>query len=97
MKKVTKEVLVDSATRLLFKMTDEQYAILLNEFSILIQQMELIGKIPDLDAVAPMTFPFEVISSALRDDVPSKPLTQTEALQNAGSKVAGQIKLPKVV
>lgn len=97
MKKVTKEVLVDAATRLLFKMTDEQYAILLSEFDILIKQMEFIGKIPNIDTVTPMTFPFEVSTSALREDIPSKPLTQNEALQNAGSKVAGQIKLPKVI
>jgi aspartyl/glutamyl-tRNA(Asn/Gln) amidotransferase C subunit len=97
MKKVTKDVLFDASTRLLFTMTDEQYTVLLDEFSILIQQMELIGQIPGVDDVTPMTFPFAALSHGLQPDEPVTPLTQEEVTRNAAHVVDGQIKLPKVV
>lgn len=97
MKKVTKAILQDAATRLMFTMSDEQLDVLLNEFDILIQQMELIGHLEGVDALSPMTFPFEVSVDGMREDVPTTPLSQTEALSNAPAKVAGQVKLPKVV
>lgn len=97
MKKVTKDVLKDASLRLMFAMTDEQYDLLLEEFKILIQQMELIGKIDGLDHVTPMTFPFEVTAEALADDIQTPPLTQIEALSNVKLHVEGQVKLPKVV
>jgi Asp-tRNA(Asn)/Glu-tRNA(Gln) amidotransferase C subunit len=59
--------------------------------------MELIGHLEGVDVLEPMTFPFDVTVDDLRPDEPTQPLTQTEALQNASSKIAGQIKLPKVV
>jgi aspartyl/glutamyl-tRNA(Asn/Gln) amidotransferase C subunit len=97
MKKVTKDVLKDASLRLMFAMTDEQYDLLLEEFKVLIQQMELIGKIDGLDDVTPMTFPFEVTTEALADDIQTLPLTQEEALSNVKLHVEGQVKLPKVV
>ena len=97
MKKVTRDVLKDASLRLMFTMTEEQYDVLLDEFSILIQQMELIGAIPGIDDVEPMTFPFDVTVSALREDVPTNPLSQEDVVKNAGSVLNGEIKLPKVV
>jgi aspartyl/glutamyl-tRNA(Asn/Gln) amidotransferase C subunit len=97
MKKVTKDVLKDASLRLMFAMTDEQYDLLLEEFKVLIQQMELIGKIDGLDDVTPMTFPFDVTTEALADDIQTPPLTQEEALSNVKLHVEGQVKLPKVV
>ena len=97
MKKVTRDVLKDASLRLMFTMTEEQYDVLLDEFSILIQQMELIGAIPGIDDVEPMTFPFDVTVSALREDVPTTHLSQEDVVKNAGSVLNGEIKLPKVV
>lgn len=97
MKKITKEVLTDAANRLLFTMSDEQYAALEDEFKILIKQMEKIGEISDLDRYEPMTFPFDCTTTFMREDVPEEPLPREVALKNAGSKQDEQIKLPKVV
>ena len=97
MKKVTKDVLVDASTRLMFTMTDDQYSVLLDEFSILIQQMNVIGMIPGVDELEPMTFPFLALSQALAEDEPSAPLSQQQVTANAAHVVEGQIKLPKVV
>ena len=44
-----------------------------------------------------MTFPFECETDFLREDEPTTPLTQEEALRNAKDVVEGQIRLPKVV
>lgn len=97
MKEINLEVLKDAANRLLFDMSEEEYQTLLEEFGTLTKQMETIGKIKGLDDYEPMTFPFDVTTSFLREDEPSEPLTKEEALKNAGSVEEGQIKLPKVV
>ncbi len=97
MKKITREVLTDAANRLLFTMSDEQYATLEDEFKTLIKQMNKIGEITDLDEYEPMTFPFDCETSFLREDEPIEPLSRDVALKNAGSKQDNQIKLPKVI
>jgi aspartyl/glutamyl-tRNA(Asn/Gln) amidotransferase C subunit len=97
MKTITMDVLKDAANRLLFDMSEEQYKTLYEEFGILTKQMEKIGEIKGLDDYPPMTFPFDCSTTYLREDVAEEPLTRDEALQNAGNKQDGQIKLPKVV
>ena len=97
MKKVTKEMLKECANRLFFDLTDDELAILEEEFKTTISQMELIGKISGIDDATPMTFPFEVTTDYLREDIPGEPLPIKEALKNANSVKDGQIKLPKVV
>lgn len=97
MKKITKEVLKEAANKLLFEMSEEQYDTLLEEFEIITKQMELISNIKGVDEAEPMTFPFDVKTTFLREDVPSKPLDRKEALKNAKDVKDGQIKLPKVV
>ena len=97
MKTVSLEVLKDAANRLMFDMSDQEYATLLNEFELLTKQMMNLGKIEGLEDVEPMTFPFACESDFLREDVAEEPLDREEALANAGSTFDGQIKLPKVV
>lgn len=97
MKTVDKNVLKEASSKLLFDMENAQYDTLLEEFSIIVKQMELISEIPGVDEAKPMTFPFEVKTSYLREDVASEPLNRDEALKNASNVVDGQIRLPKVV
>lgn len=97
MKKVTLEVLKESAHKLLFDMSDAEYKTLLEEFNVITEQMEIISTIKGVDQLEPMTFPFECSTSYLREDVPSIPLSQEDALKNAHDVVGGQIRLPKVV
>ena len=92
-----REVLKDAAIRLMFDMSDEQYETLEKEFEIIIKQMNLIGEIDGVDEVEPMTFPFNVTTDYLREDVAETPLTKEEVLANAKDVLDGQIKLPKVV
>ena len=97
MKEISLDVLKEASHRLLFDMSEEEYATLLAEFKILLSRMESIGKIDGLDAYEPMTFPFECSTSNLREDEPTTPLDRDEALSNSGSCYEHQIKLPKVV
>lgn len=97
MKAINKDVLKDAASRLMFDMSDEQYDTLEKEFDIMIKQMKLIGEIPGVDDVEPMTFPFDVATDYLREDEVEETLSKEEVLKNAKDVVDGQIKLPKVV
>ncbi len=97
MKTINKEVLKDTASRLMFDMKEEEYDTLLAEFDVIIKQMELIGQIKGVDEVEPMTFPFDVSNRFLREDIATSPLDKSEALKNAKDVVDNQIRLPKVV
>lgn len=97
MKPVTKEILKESANKLMFDLSDEQLDTLLKEFDVILKQMDLIGDIKGVDTAEPMTFPFEVTVDYLRDDVSENQITREEALKNSGDVVEGQIRLPKVV
>ena len=97
MKKVNKSVLKEAANKLMFDMSEEQYAVLLSEFDVLTQQMQVLGEIEGLDEVAPMTFPYEIYTTFLREDIPDESISKEDALRNAKDVVEGQIKLPKVV
>ena len=97
MVKYDKALLVKCANNLMFDMSDDQYDVLLNEFAVLTKQMELLGEIEGLEDVSPMTFPFEIYTDLLRDDVEEETLSKEDILRNAKDVVDGQIKLPKVV
>lgn len=81
----------------MFDMEDSQYNTLIDEFDVVLKQMDLISEIPGVDEVEPMTFPFDVTISYLREDESTNHLTTDEALKNAKEVVDGQIRLPKVV
>lgn len=97
MKPVSKEILKTAASKMMFEMDDNQYDQLIKELNIFLKQVDLIGDIPHIDEVTPMTFPFEVTNSYLREDEVEEPLSQEEALKNASDVKDGQIRLPKVV
>lgn len=97
MKKVDKEVLKDASLRLMFKMEDEEYDLLENEFKIILKQLSLMDNVKGIDDVEPMVFPYPITTSYLREDEVETPLSRGEALKNAGNIKEDQIKLPKVV
>ena len=97
MNKVSAKEVKELAHRLMFDMTEEDYAALSVEIDQLHVQMEKISSDEELNAYEPMTFPFECSTSYLREDEPTTPLDRDEALSNSGSCYEHQIKLPKVV
>ncbi len=97
MKEIDKNILKKAARNLLFEMTEAQYDLLEIEFSTLLSQMDLIGQIANIDLAEPMTFPFDITRTSLREDEPRQPLEPSDILKNAGNVLDNQIKVPKVV
>ncbi len=94
---IEKEKLKDYAHKLMFDMNDQEYETLQEEFEIILKQMDLIGNIPNIDKVTPMTFPFKNTDATLREDEVGDYLTVGEVLDNVKYQVADQVKVPKVV
>lgn len=94
---VTKEKLKDYASKLMFDMDDAGYERTLKEFETIEKHMALIGEIENIDSVEPMTFPYVIYHSTLREDEAKDCLTNEEVLANAKATKANQVKVPKVV
>ena len=94
---IEKEKLKDYAKKLMFDMKEEEYTTLQEEFDIILKQMDLIGKIPNIKDVEPMTFPFKNEDVSLREDVVGDYLTVGEVLSNVKHQIDDQVKVPKVV
>jgi aspartyl-tRNA(Asn)/glutamyl-tRNA(Gln) amidotransferase subunit C len=94
---ITKEKLEDYAKKLMFEMNDDEYQTLLEEFDIILKQMDLIGKIENIKDIEPMTFPFPIKGVTFREDIPSESLSTEDVLKNAKVVENSQVKVPKVV
>jgi len=92
-----KDTLKMLANKLMFTMEEEEYDTLLEEFELMIKQMDLIGEIKGIESVEPMCYPFPLEDTVLREDVVEDELEIDEILQNSGSNLYNQVKLPKVV
>ncbi|MDD3187169.1 MAG: Asp-tRNA(Asn)/Glu-tRNA(Gln) amidotransferase subunit GatC [Bacilli bacterium] len=94
---IEKKDLEKYAEKLMFKMNDEEYKTLQDEFDIILKQMDLIDRIDGISEVEPMMFPFITYKAKLRDDVVKEELTVDEVLSNTRHQVSDQVKVPKVV
>ena len=94
---IAKEKLKDYANKLMFDMNDEEYTTLQEEFDIILKQMDLIGNIPNISSVEPMTFPFKNEDVSLREDEVGDYLVVNEVLENAHHQVNDQVKVPRGV
>ncbi len=97
MKEVSIDLLKETANSLMFDMSDEEYALLKSEFDTIQKQMSLISNLKGLDDVSPMTFPYNVEFTYLREDTPSGIETPEDALKNAKDVIENQIRIPKVI
>lgn len=94
---IEKEKLKEYANKLMFDMDDEEYSVLQDEFEVILKQMDLIGKIKDIEKVSPMTFSYKNTDVELREDEIGDYLTVSEVLENTKHQVNDQVKVPKVV
>ncbi|MCD8204345.1 MAG: Asp-tRNA(Asn)/Glu-tRNA(Gln) amidotransferase GatCAB subunit C [Coprobacillus sp.] len=97
MKEVNIDVLKNVANSLMFDMSEDEYRLLEGEFHTTLKQMDLIHNIKGVEDVTPMTFPYEVTTSALREDEPSEVISSDEALKNAKDVIEKQIRIPRVL
>lgn len=91
------EELRQLAENLYFEMSEEQYKTLQAEFDIILKQMNLIGKIENVDNIEPLVFPVESLTMGMRDDNPTDSLSPEEVLKNAHANMMGMVKVQKVV
>lgn len=94
---VNKDVLKLTAKKLMFEMDEKQYDALLADFEILLKQIQLLNEVPNIDEAQPLCFPYDMVSTSLREDVVCDVLTTEEALKNSKNYKDGQILLPRVV
>ena len=96
---IEKEKLKDYAAKLMFDMKDSEYETLQQEFDVILKQMDLIGNIPNIQEVEPMSFPFVTYQATLREDKVEEVdvLTVGEVLSNCKHQLKDQVKVPKVV
>ena len=96
---ITRDVLDKLAKKLMFKMNEEEYQTLENEFDIILEQMEFIDKIDGIENVNPMTFPFdfELDDSDLREDIYNNEIDFNDMVINVKDYDDNRVKVPKVV
>ena len=92
-----KETLKMLANKLMFTMDESEYDTLLDEFDIILKQMDLIGKIDGISEVEPLIYPFKLDNVSMREDIVSDELELDDILKNSGSNLYNQVKVPKVV
>ena len=86
----------DLASRLMFKLSDEEAQLIVDEFELLDKQLSILNEI-DTEGVEEMIYPFDVETSFLREDEVSHVLDKELALSNATKVKEGHIVVPKVV
>lgn len=97
MGRFTKEMVDDYADKLLIGLTAEENKMVLDEFEIIDQQIDLINKIPDIDKVEPMTHCLDDFVYELREDEPEESVSIDELLQNCDDYEGREVVVPKVV
>jgi len=85
------------AENLEFRMNKEEYKTLQNEFEILFNQVELIGKIEGIENYEPLDFPFSLDNAYLREDIVNMTVKREDALKNAKEVKNDCVSVPKVV
>ena len=94
---IEKEKLKMYAEKLFFRMNDEEYETLQQEFDVILKQMDIISKIDGISEVTPMTFPFEKEGTQFREDVVNDTLSVEDVIKNSEDTSFEQVKVPKVV
>ncbi len=97
MHNITKELIDDYAKKLLIGLTKEENDLVLREFDIITEQMELITKIPGIEKIEPMTHALDREITELSLDEVDDEISIEEALQNCDCYEDREVKVPKVV
>lgn len=96
-RKFTKEMVDDYADKLLIGLTPEENKMVLDEFDIIDEQINIINEIPGIEKVEPMTHTLDDFEYELREDVVEESVPIDELLQNCKDSTAREVQVPKVV
>ena len=97
MKKFTEEMVDDYADKLLIGLTREENKMVLDEFEIIDETIDLINEIPNIKEGEPMTHTLDNFVYELREDVKEESVDIDELLQNCDDTSYSEVKVPKVV
>lgn len=97
MKEFTKELVDKYAADLLIGLTDEENKLVLEEFSVIKENMDKINEIADIANYPAMTHPLELDEVILREDIVKEELPLESVLKNTSYKTEEEIIVPKVV
>lgn len=97
MNKFTKEMVDDYADKLLIGLTREENKMVLDEFDIIDQNLDLVTQIPNIEKVRPMTHCLDDFVYELRDDVADESIPIDDLLRNCDDIDGDEVEVPKVV
>ena len=95
--KFTKEIVDDLADKLLIGLTEEENKMVLDEFDVIDEQINIINDIPGIEKIEPMTHALDDFEFELREDVVEESVPIEELLQNCKDSTAREVQVPKVV
>ena len=95
--KFTKEMVDDYADKLLIGLTPEENKMVLDEFDIIDEQINIINDIPGIEKVEPMTHALDDFEFELREYVAEESIPIEELLQNCKDSTGREVQVPKVV
>ena len=93
----TAEMVDDYADKLLIGLTREENQMVLDEFEIIDNNIDLINQIPDIEKVTPMSHCLDDFVYELREDEPEESVPIDDLLRNSGDEDGAYIVVPKVV
>ena len=97
MGRFTKEMVDDYADKLLIGLTAEENQMVLDEFEIIDQNIDLINEIPNIEKVAPMTHALDNFEADFREDIVEESVPIEDLLANADEEDGANIIVPRVV
>ena len=97
MSKFTKEMVDMYADKLLIGLTEEENKMVLDEFDVIEESMEVIASISGIEKVEPMPYAIDDFTFTLREDKEEESPSIDELLQNCDSVEDGFVSVPKVV
>ena len=95
--KFTKEMVDDYADKLLIGLTPEENKMVLDEFDIIDEQINIINDIPGIEKVEPMTHALDDFEYELREDVAEESIPIEDLLSNCDQVNDREVEVPKVV
>lgn len=96
-KAFTKELVDDLANKLLIGLSEEENAMVLNEFDAIDANIDLINEIDGIKDVEPMTHALDDFEYVLREDVAEESVAIEDLLRNSDDTEDREIVVPKVV
>ncbi len=97
MGKFTKEMVDDYAEKLLIGLTPEENKMVLDEFDIIDEQINIINEIPGIENVEPMTHTLDDFEYELREDEVEESVPIEDLLSNCDDVSGREVEVPKVV